>query len=135
MLDLIRARGLGGKWLMLLLIGSILLAALLAIAEAGLVQVGMRTSDGLTILVRNARYVLEAVLVPLSILIVGDKFLATRTTFGVTFDRINSDKIAIKGPDENNFVWIGRRYEAEFEAQSVAAFLQRRLEESKMDLR
>jgi hypothetical protein len=65
-----------------------------------------------------------------ALLFIGAKFFETRTTFAVTFDRVDVSKIIVKGPDGDNIVWIGQRYGNELEAQTVAAALENRLKEN-----
>ena len=65
-----------------------------------------------------------------ALLFIGAKFFETRTTFAVTFDRVDASKISVKGPDGDNVVWIGQRYGTELEAQTVAATLENRLKEN-----
>ena len=65
-----------------------------------------------------------------ALLFIGAKFFETRTTFAVTFDRVDSNKMSIKGPDEENVVWIGQRYGTRQEAEAVAATIENRLKEN-----
>ena len=65
-----------------------------------------------------------------ALLFIGAKFFETRTTFAVTFDRIDARRISVKGPDGDNVVWICQRYGTELEAQTVAATLENRLKEN-----
>lgn len=44
----------------------------------------------------------------------------------VGFDHSDGDTLRLKGPDERNTVWIGRRYEAVLDAEAAAHALQRR---------
>ena len=65
-----------------------------------------------------------------ALLFIGAKFFETRTTFAVTFDRIDSKNMSMKGPDEDNVVWIGQRYGTRQEAEVVAATIENRLKEN-----
>ena len=39
----------------------------------------------------------------------------------------------MKGPDENNVVWIGQRYGSRLEAEAVAAVIEERLKSSRAE--
>jgi hypothetical protein len=75
------------------------------------------------------RSIAQMTIEPAVILFVGAKFFEARTVFTVGFDRLDPEKVAFKGPDENNFVWIGHRYGSKFEADVIAAAMQERLKE------
>ena len=64
------------------------------------------------------------------VLFVGAKFFETRTIFTFGFDNIDSAKISMKGPDDDNIVWIGHRYGTRLEAETIAATIESRLKES-----
>ena|SRR5215469_7281150 len=78
----------------------------------------------------DTRYLFENLLYVATLIFVGAKFFETRTTFAVTFDRLDSGKISVKGPDDENVVWIGQRYGTRTEAEVVAASLENRLKEN-----
>jgi hypothetical protein len=78
----------------------------------------------------DTRYLFENLLYVATLIFVGAKFFETRTTFAVTFDRLDSGNIRVNGPDEDNIVWLGQRYNTQLEAQTVAASLENRLKES-----
>lgn len=63
-----------------------------------------------------------------TVFFVGAKFFETRTVMTIGFDRADGRKVSVKGPDEDNVVWIGRRYESPHEAQTVASVLAGRLD-------
>jgi hypothetical protein len=65
-----------------------------------------------------------------TIFTVGAKFIEMRTVLTVGFDRLDAEKTTLKGPDENNIVWIGHRYGTSFEAEAVANVFAERLRES-----
>ena len=65
-----------------------------------------------------------------ALVFIGAKFFETRTIFTVGFDNIDSAKISMKGPDDDNVVWIGHRYGTRLEAETVAATIESRLKES-----
>ncbi len=76
------------------------------------------------------RYLAEQAVYAATVFFVGAKFIETRTTFTVGFDKADSTKISFKGPDENNVVWIGHRYANLLEAEAVAEAFAERLKES-----
>jgi hypothetical protein len=62
-----------------------------------------------------------------ALIFVGAKFFETRTIFSIGFDTHDADKISMKGPDEDNIVWIGHRYASALEAHTVALAIEKRL--------
>ncbi len=77
----------------------------------------------------NLRNVADVMLEVSAIVFVGAKFLEMRSLFTVGFDRLDASKIAFKGPDENNTLWIGQRYASKFEAETVGAAIAERLKD------
>jgi hypothetical protein len=65
-----------------------------------------------------------------ALVFIGAKFFETRTIFTVGFADMDSAKISMKGPDDDNVVWIGHRYDTRLEAETVAASIESRLKES-----
>lgn len=61
---------------------------------------------------------------------VGASFVETRTLLSVGFDWLDAGAMSVKGPDEANTVWIGRRYDAKLEAEAVATALESRIREA-----
>jgi hypothetical protein len=55
------------------------------------------------------------------------KFLETRTVFSMGFNMADSSRISMKGPDEDNIVWVGRKYDSVVEAETVATAIQQKL--------
>ncbi|HWD26534.1 MAG TPA: hypothetical protein VG387_05175 [Rhizomicrobium sp.] len=119
------------------LIGSAVVTFLLAFPH-GFLQ-GWHYGEGaperdrmimLSTIVSDLRYFTEQLIYVSALIFVGAKFFETRTTFAVTFDRLDAAKISVKGPDGDNVVWIGQRYTTPLEAQSVADMLENRLKES-----
>jgi hypothetical protein len=65
-----------------------------------------------------------------ALVFIGAKFFETRTIFTVGFDNLDGAKISMKGPDDDNIVWIGHRYGTRMEAETIAATIESRLKES-----
>ena len=61
------------------------------------------------------------------VLFIGAKFFETRTIFTVGFDKADAARVSMRGPDDDNVVWIGHKYGSRLEAESVAAMIQSRL--------
>jgi hypothetical protein len=78
----------------------------------------------------DLRYFFEEGIYASTVLFVGAKFFETRNLLSVGFDRLDASNMVIKGPDDDNIIWTGRRYGAKFEAESVVAVLTERLKES-----
>jgi hypothetical protein len=76
------------------------------------------------------RYLTEQAIFAAAVIFVGAKFIETRTVFTVGFDKQDVSKISLKGPDENNTVWIGHRYGTQMEAETVAEAFAERLKEN-----
>jgi hypothetical protein len=121
-----------GAWSMLalrFLILSIVMCVLLSILD-GVLHGPLREDAGTSTFLRmfiywtsDFRYVFEQGMLAAVVLFVGAKFFETRTIMTVGFDQVDGSKIAVKGPDDDNVVWIGRRYGSPFEAQAVATTL------------
>jgi hypothetical protein len=118
------------------LIASIIATMALALADGllrGYAIRHMTQSDGLTMLmtwVVDFRYVFEQFIYAAAIFFIGAKFFETRTVLSVSFDRLDAARMSVTGPDENNVVWIGRRFATPLEAQAVAETLAERLKQS-----
>jgi hypothetical protein len=118
------------------LIVSTVLAALFSIAHAmlqipGYAALAKDEFLGVAlVLSSDLRYLFEQLIYVSAIIFVGAKFFETRTTFAVTFDRVDSDKVSIRGPDDDNIVWLGHRYTNRAEAEAVAAAFENRLKEN-----
>ena len=76
------------------------------------------------------RYLAEQAVLAAAIFFVGAKFFETRSVLTIGFDRLDADTISLKGPGEDNIVWIGHRYATPVEAQSVANAFAERLKQS-----
>jgi hypothetical protein len=80
--------------------------------------------------VTDFRYMFENLMYVGAIVFVGGKFIETRNVFTIGFDRLDTDKVRMKGPDADHVVWIGHRYPNAMEATTVAEAIQSRLAES-----
>ncbi|MGA7676093.1 MAG: hypothetical protein WCA78_13740 [Rhizomicrobium sp.] len=76
------------------------------------------------------RMLFGQLILPGTVLFVGAKFIETRSIFTVGFDKMDAAKVSMKGPDDDNIVWIGHRYGSRMEADTVAATIESRLKES-----
>jgi len=63
-----------------------------------------------------------------ALLFIGAKFFETRTILTVGFANLDKDKMRLRGPDDENVVWVGQRYGTRLEAEAMASALQSRLE-------
>ncbi len=118
------------------LIWSAVAAVLLSIAD-GIVYANVITAGKhsfatalLDKWVTDFRYLAEQGVYAATVLFVGAKFFETRTMISIAFDKLDADKLQMKGSDENNTIWIGRQYGTTIEAELVAAALESRLHES-----
>lgn len=118
------------------LIGSVIASVVLAFLDGILRGLAMQMSDARGIWTMAAtwavdfRYLAEQAILASTIFIVGAKFIETRTIFSIGFDKLDTQKTVLNGPDENNVVWIGHRYGTKFEAEAVASAFAERLNES-----
>jgi hypothetical protein len=124
------------------LVASIVAAVALAAADGimkGPIEEWIVTSHGTSRVAGYAmfstwivdfRYLAEQAVYAATIFFVGAKFIETRTVFSVGFDKADTSKVSLKGPDDDNTVWIGYRYGNRLEAESVAVAFQQRLMES-----
>jgi hypothetical protein len=76
------------------------------------------------------RYLAEQGVYAATLFFAGAKFFETRSIFSIGFDKLDADKVLLKGPDAENVVWIGHRYGNAIEAEAVAAAFAERLKES-----
>ena len=118
------------------LIGSVVASVVLALADGvlrGKIYGGASDQSTLQMLstwASDFRYLADQAIYSAVIFIVGAKFIETRTIFTIGFDRLDAAKIKVEGPDEDNIVWIGRRYATRFEAEAIAETIAERLKES-----
>jgi len=76
------------------------------------------------------RYLAEQAVYAATTFLVGAKFFEMRTLFAVGFDKMDASKVKLKGPDDENVVWIGYRYANRMEAETVAEAFEERLKQS-----
>jgi hypothetical protein len=124
-----------------ILIGAVVATALLSIAE-GVVRGPLETlylGDSpfgranylmIGLWVADFRYLTEQLVLAGSIIFAGARFIEARTVFTIGFDKQDTSKISLKGPDADNIVWIGHRYGTQMEAETVAEAFAERLKES-----
>jgi hypothetical protein len=75
----------------------------------------------------DLRQVAEQLIFAGIVLFIGAKFFETRTIFTVGFDKLDAARVSMKGPDDDNVVWIGHKYGSRLEAETVAATIESRL--------
>jgi hypothetical protein len=121
---------------MIAMIVAVVLSVLLSLAE-GLVVYWLSlqaTNNGpllvARVLVNDIRFLAEQVMYAAAILFVGSRFFEQRTLITIAFDRPDSDKMAVKGPDENGFIWVGRKYTSRIEGETAVAALKTRIMQS-----
>jgi hypothetical protein len=119
------------------LIGSVIASVLLALFDGiskGLLRQALSEYEGrwvmLSTWIVDFRYLADQAVYAATIFIVGAKFIEMRTVFTVGFDKLDAAKIVIKGPDDDNVVWVGHRYGTRFEAEAVAETFAERLKQS-----
>lgn len=83
----------------------------------------------LTSWISNLRYLFSNLTLSSAILFVGLVFLETRSTLSIGFDKLDAATISVRGPDDENIVWVGQRYRSELEAKAVAEALTYKLQE------
>jgi hypothetical protein len=128
---------LGLKGLIWSIIGFVILAILdgilkgpLAASDWALTNSGRISFVMIGTWVVDFRYLTEQTIYAATIFFIGAKFIETRSTFTIGFDKQDVARISLKGPDENNIVWIGHRYGTQMEAETVAEAFAERLKES-----
>jgi len=77
--------------------------------------------------ISDFRYVFENGIFASVLLFVGAKIFETRTLMSIGYDTVDAAKIAVKGPDKDDIVWVGRRYGSSYEAEVVASALAERI--------
>lgn len=123
-----------------LAIWSAVVAALLALADGVFhgplsFRYGMGDMHNAAILTMLAtwtydlRQTVDGLIYVGALIFIGAKFFETRTIFAVGFDKLDAAKVSLKGPDDDNVVWIGHRYGTRLEAETIAAAIESRLKE------
>ena len=119
------------------LIGAVIASVVLALLDGilkGMLVASPGASRGLWEMLAtwafDFRYLADQAIYASTIFIVGAKFIEMRTVLTVGFDKLDADKTTLRGPDEDNIVWIGHRYGTRFEAEAVASVFAERLKES-----
>jgi len=117
---------------------SIAMTAILSVAD-GLMRGPFVAAHGsadfgtytmITVWISDFRYLFEQGIYAATVFLVGAKFFETRTIMTVGFDQADASKMVLKGVDQENIVWIGRRYGTALEAEAVAGAIAERLKES-----
>jgi hypothetical protein len=103
--------------------------------EAGVISIGSSENGRavyamFTVWVVDFRYLAEQAVYAATIFLVGAKFFEMRTLFTVGFDKMDASKVKLKGPDDENVVWIGYRYANRMEAEAIAAAFEERRKQS-----
>jgi hypothetical protein len=115
-------------------VASVALAILDGILRGPLELAGFASARGTLLMlvtwVVDFRYLADQAIYASTIFFVGAKFFETRSIFAIGFDKLDTAKISLEGPDENNIVWIGHRYGTRLEAETVANAFAERLKES-----
>ena len=117
------------------MVGSVALSLLLAFAEGGVVWLQLKTPGNPVLIVTHTvvlsvRFLAEQIVYASAILFVGSRFFEQRTLITLAFDRPDSEKMAVTGPDENGFIWVGRKYASRIEGEDAAAVLRTRIMQS-----
>ncbi len=73
--------------------------------------------------VADLRFLAEQIIYASTILFIGAKFFEQRTMISVGFDRSDTGKMAVMGPDENGYIWVGRKYPTRIEGETAVAAL------------
>jgi len=73
--------------------------------------------------VADLRFLAEQLIYASTILFIGAKFFEQRTTLSVGFDKADSASMAVKGPDENGYIWVGKKYANRAEGETAVAAL------------
>jgi hypothetical protein len=117
-----------------ILVLSIVMVIALSVADGIVTATALENRSPTIVLfatwVKDFRYLFEQGIYAATVFFVGAKFFETRTIFTVGFDKADSAQISLKGPDEDNIVWVGRRYRNRLEAEAIASALAERLKET-----
>ena len=107
-------------------IGSVIAVALLSVVD-GILRGPMQLSAHdftraamVVTWVSDFRFMFEQLMYVGAIVFIGGKFIETRTIFTVGFDKLDVNRVRLSGPDADNIVWVGHRYDSATEAATVA---------------
>jgi hypothetical protein len=81
-------------------------------------------------LITDFRYLAEQIIYASTVLFIGAKFFEQRTVISIGFDKPDAGKMAVMGPDENGFIWVGRKYASRIEGESAVSELKTRIMQS-----
>jgi hypothetical protein len=120
---------------MITMIVAVILSVLLSLGEGLVYWLSLQAPKNGTLLVAHLmvndfRFLAEQVMYAAAILFVGSRFFEQRTLITIAFDRPDSGKMAVMGPDENGFIWIGRKYPSRIEGETAVAALKSRIMQS-----
>jgi hypothetical protein len=107
------------------LVLSIVMTALLSVLDGVmrvLVQSEVQSAfvKMATIWVYDFRFLFEQGILASVVLLVGARIFESRVLMSVGYDLADAKRLEVKGPDDDNTVWVGRRYASPSEAQKVA---------------
>ena len=124
------------KWGLRVAIGGVLANVALTIPHAifeGFVYDNMTSRAGwmvLATLCSDLRILSDQFIFVGAILFIGAKFFEAHASFTIGFNKMDAASVIMKGPDDENIVWIGHRYGTRMEAETVAVAIENRLIES-----
>ncbi|HEX4159716.1 MAG TPA: hypothetical protein VHY79_14710 [Rhizomicrobium sp.] len=135
MFEIAKPQRKGSELRIRLLIGAVIASVVLAILD-GILREKLYSAGAdrpliemITTRVMDFRFLADQAIYAATVFTVGAKFIEMRTVITIGFDKLNAGKMVVKGPDEDNIVWIGHRYGTQFEAQAVASVIGERLKE------
>ncbi len=117
------------------MISSLVVAIVLSAADGVVMYVFMNAARDPYVniartVIYNFRFLAEQMIYASTILFVGSRFFEQRTLITVAFDTPDSQKMAVMGPDENGFIWVGRKYPSRIEGETAVAALKTRIMQS-----
>jgi hypothetical protein len=120
---------------MITMIVSVILSVLLSVGEGLVYELSLQSPKNtvlpaIHLMVNDFRFLFEQVMYASAILFVGSRFFEQRTLITIAFDRPDSEKMTVSGPDENGFIWIGRKYASRIEGETAVAALKSRIMQS-----
>jgi hypothetical protein len=120
---------------MITMIVAVVLSVLLSLGEGLVYWLSLQAPKSgvllvIHLLVNDFRFLAEQVMYAAAILFVGSRFFEQRTLITIAFDRPDSDKMVVSGPDEDGFIWVGRKYASRIEGETAAAAMRSRIMQS-----